>query len=42
LIAASAEAAAMDCIVTRNESDFSKSPVPALSPENYLARLAQD
>jgi hypothetical protein len=39
---ASQVAAAMACgaqfIVTRNERDFKKSPVPALSPEAFLQR----
>lgn len=38
-------AAAMACgaqlIVTRNERDFKKSPVPALSPEAFLRQYAQ-
>lgn len=39
MIAAAAEAAGMDCIVTRNGHDFRDSPVPALSPEAFLAQL---
>jgi predicted nucleic acid-binding protein len=39
MIAAAAEAAGMDCIVTRNGEDFKKSPVPALSPEAFLAKM---
>ncbi len=40
MIAATAEAAGMDCIVTRNGDDFKESPVPALSPEAFLARVS--
>ena len=39
MIAATAEAAGMDCIVTRNGDDFEKSPVRALSPEAFLAQM---
>lgn len=39
MISASAEAEGLDCIVTRNGADFEKSPVPALSPEAFLAQL---
>lgn len=39
MIAAAAEAAGMDCIVTRNGDDFKKSPVPALSPEAFLEQI---
>jgi predicted nucleic acid-binding protein len=39
MIAVAAEAAEMDCIVTRNESDFVASPVPALRPEAFLKKL---
>ncbi len=37
LVAAVAERCRMDCIVTRNAKDFRKSPVRALSPEEFLA-----
>jgi len=40
MIAASAEAVEVDCIVTRNEKDFVLSPVPALHPKAYLEELA--
>lgn len=39
MIAATAEAAGMDCIVTRNEADFKNSPVRALSPQAFLEQL---
>lgn len=39
MVAAAAEASGMDYIVTRNENDFKKSPVPALSPEALLGNL---
>ncbi|MFP4166259.1 MAG: PIN domain-containing protein [Opitutales bacterium] len=39
MIAVAAEAAAMDCIVTRNVRDFDASSVPALSPEAFLRKL---
>lgn len=34
-----AEAVAADMIVTRNTIDVSRSPVPAINPENFLARF---
>ena len=34
-----AEAAEMDCILTRNADDFKKFPVPALSPETFLQQV---
>jgi predicted nucleic acid-binding protein len=36
-VASAAEAAACDRIVTRNVVDFSGSPVPAVTPEEFLA-----
>lgn len=42
MIAAAAEAAGMDCIVTRNEGDFKASPVPALSPEAFLGKMRSE
>lgn len=39
MIAATAEAAGMDYIVTRNGADFKKSPVPTLSPKALLAQM---
>lgn len=36
-VASAAEAAACDRIVTRNVGDFSGSPVPAVTPEEFLA-----
>jgi hypothetical protein len=35
-----AEANALDVIVTRNVTDFGGSPVPALTPEEFLSRHA--
>lgn len=40
MIAATAEAGGMDCIVTRNEEDFKNSPVPALSPQAFLVEVS--
>jgi hypothetical protein len=34
-----AEAVAADIIVTRNLRDFSRSPVAAISPEDFLVRF---
>ncbi len=34
-----AEAVAADMIITRNLRDFSGSPVPAIRPEDFLARF---
>lgn len=39
MIAATAEAAGMDSILTRNEKHFKQSPVPAINPEALLAQL---
>ncbi|MCL2620738.1 MAG: PIN domain-containing protein [Defluviitaleaceae bacterium] len=36
LLAACAKRHGMDYIVTRNEADFAHSPVPALTPEQFL------
>ncbi|MFD0895168.1 PIN domain-containing protein [Luteolibacter ambystomatis] len=38
LQAAAATACKADFIITRNLKDFTKSPIPALSPEKYLGR----
>ena len=38
VVAASAESAGCDTIVTRNIRDFSASPVPACTPEEFLNR----
>jgi len=35
--AAAADACGADCIVTRNTRDFTGSPVPVLTPQEYLA-----
>lgn len=32
----------VDCIVTRNTKDYSKSPVPVYTPEQFLATLQQE
>ncbi len=37
-VASAAEAARCDLIATRNVSDFEGSPVPAVTPEEFLAR----
>ena len=37
VVAAAAESVPCRCIVTRNIKDFMHSPVPALTPEEYLA-----
>ena len=34
-----AERLGADCIITRNVRDFNRSPIPALTPAEYLARL---
>lgn len=39
MIAAAAEMSGMDCILTRNGDDFKKSPVPALSPQEFLGQV---
>lgn len=31
-----------DCIVTRNVRDYTKSPVPVLTPSDFLKRLAEE
>ena len=31
-----------DCIVTRNTSDFAKSPVPAMTPAEFISRFFVD
>ena len=35
--AVAAEACGADCIVTRNKPDFTGSPVPVLTPQEFLA-----
>ncbi len=42
VVASLAEAAECDCIVTRNASDFEKSPVIALTPDEFLKRTEVD
>jgi len=39
LIAAAARREKADYIITRNESDFKNSPIPAITPEELLERL---
>jgi hypothetical protein len=39
VVASVAEAAKSDYVVTRNVSDFTGSPVPALTPTDFLALL---
>lgn len=41
VVASVAEATHCDYVVTRNVSDFAGSPVPALSPTDFLAVLAE-
>ncbi len=36
VVAVAAESQSCSCLVTRNVKDFSDSPVPALTPEEYL------
>jgi predicted nucleic acid-binding protein len=38
VVAAAAERSGCACIVTRNVKDFTASPVPALTPQEYLLR----
>jgi predicted nucleic acid-binding protein len=38
ILAATAKRERTDSIITRNERDFSQSPVPALSPTDFLAQ----
>jgi len=40
LIAAAAKREKADYIITRNEKDFANSPVPAITPEDFLKTLA--
>lgn len=37
VVAAAADSAECSCIVTRNVKDFKKDPVPAFTPEEFLA-----
>ena len=39
LQAIAAEVCTADCIVTRNQADFARSPVPALTPADFLVRF---
>jgi predicted nucleic acid-binding protein len=41
LQAAAAEAENCDIVITRNTNDFSSSPVPAVTPSEFLARFGQ-
>jgi hypothetical protein len=41
VVAAMAQAGACDYIVTRNVQDFTGSPVPAITPMDFLALLLQ-
>jgi predicted nucleic acid-binding protein len=40
ILAATAKREKADFIITRNERDFAKSPVSAISPKDFLARVA--
>lgn len=42
LIAYGAHSAGIDIIITRNQRDFRKSPVPALAPEDFLRNFKPD
>ena len=42
LVAVCAQSAACDCIVTRNTTDFEGFAVPAITPEEFLERIAAD
>jgi len=39
VLAEAARRAKLDCIITRNQGDFSHAAIPVLSPEEYLQRL---
>jgi len=41
VVAALAESSNCDCVASRNATDFDDSPVPALTPEELLAQLAE-
>jgi hypothetical protein len=41
VVAASAESGRCSYIVTRNGGDFTRSPVPAIMPIDFLARISQ-
>lgn len=40
--AAAAEAASVDFIITRNTPDFANSPIPAISPAEFLALVSPE
>jgi predicted nucleic acid-binding protein len=42
VIASAAKRERADYIVTRNENDFTNSPVPAISPARFLRQFAED
>jgi predicted nucleic acid-binding protein len=42
VVAAVAEAARCQCVVTRNVADLRGSPVPALTPDEFLARYGRE
>lgn len=42
LIAYSAQSAGVDILITRNKKDFKNSPVPALTPEEFLRDFKPD
>lgn len=42
VVAAAAESSSCQAIVTRNVKDFGPSPVPAMTPEEYLLSIDQD
>jgi len=41
VVAAAAESSGCEVIVTRNVRDFRDSPVPAVTPEEYLSDLGE-
>jgi len=42
VVAAAAESSGCQTIVTRNVKDFARSPVPAMTPEEYLLTIHDD
>jgi predicted nucleic acid-binding protein len=42
VVAAIAQREKADCIITRNTGDFSNSPVPAITPEEFLSKVQAD
>ena len=42
VLAESAVRASLDCVVTRNGRDFKHAPIPVLTPEEFLKKLADE